>query len=110
MRSAYRAEGDIHEIERDVAKRWRRNNFKIVADYFVQKRKNNDYEPTKEKIQHVHALLQLLSVMENDVRFEEILNDEEEGGIQNMCDVLDKVEKNGEKRESKRQCLTILKA
>ena len=75
-----------------------KSDFRIVADYFVQKRKNNDYEPTKEKIQHIHALLQLLSVMENDVRFEEILNDEEEGGIQNMCDVLDRVEKNGEKK------------
>ena len=110
MRSAYRAEGDIHEIERDVAKRWRRNNFKIVADYFVQKRKNNDYEPTKEKIQHVHALLQLLSVMENDVRFEEILNDEEEGGIQNMCDVLDKVEKNGEKKGIEKAVLDNIKS
>ena len=54
-----------------------------------------DYVPKKEKIQHVHALLQLLSVMEHDVRFEEILKDEDEGGIENMCDVLDRVENRG---------------
>ena len=87
-----------------------KSDFRIVADYFVQKRKNNDYEPTKEKIQHVHALLQLLSVMENDVRFEEILNDEEEGGIQNMCDVLDRVEKNGEKKGIEKAVLDNIKS
>ena len=87
-----------------------KSDFRIVADYFVQKRKNNDYEPTKEKIQHIHALLQLLSVMENDVRFEEILNDEEEGGIQNMCDVLDRVEKNGEKKGIEKAVLDNIKS
>ena len=71
------------------------SDFKIVADYFVQKRKNNAYVPTKEKIQHVHALLQLLSVMENDVRFEEIFDEKEEGSIRNMCDVLDQIENRG---------------
>ena len=205
MRSAYRAEGDIHEIERDVAKRWHKNNvriacvgfenqsqpdpkmvlrvygydgaeyraqclkenkdnppypvvtivlyfgykkrwdqptelyddvkipeilkpfvsnvkinifeiawltdeqvnkfksdFKIVADYFVQKRKNDNYIPSKEKIQHVHALLQLLSVMENDTRYEEILDAEGEGGIQNMCDVLDKAINKGREEGEKK--------
>ena len=87
-----------------------KSDFRIVADYFVQKRKNNDYEPTKEKIQHIHALLQLLSEMENDVRFEEILNDEEEGGIQNMCDVLDRVEKNGEKKGIEKAVLDNIKS
>ena len=48
------------------------SDFKIVADYFVQKRKNKEYRPSNMTIRHVEAVLQLLSVMENDSRFLEI--------------------------------------
>lgn len=67
-----------------------KSDFKIVADYFVQKRENGDYTPSPEKLNHVQATLQLLSAMTNDHRFEEVYNDSAEGGgVQNMCDVLD---------------------
>ena len=70
-----------------------------MADYFVQKRENGDYTPSPEKLDHVQATLQLLSVMTKDHRFEEAYNGSvEEGGVQNMCDVLDRVEMRGEKR------------
>ena len=39
--------------------------------------------------------MQLLSVMTQDNRFEEAYNDSGEGGIRNMCDVLDRVESKG---------------
>ena len=72
------------------------SDFKIVADYFVQKRESGDYSPSPERIRHVEATLQLLSVMTKDHRFEEVLNSGgEEGGVQNMCDVLDRVEQKG---------------
>ena len=75
------------------------SDFKIVADYFVQKQRNNDYIPSKEKISHVEAVLQLLSVMTKDTRFEDVLNDNSlKGGVRNMCDVLDRVEARGEIR------------
>lgn len=45
-----------------------RSDFRIVADYFVQKRKNGDCKPSRERMEHVQAVLQLLSVMENDAR------------------------------------------
>ena len=35
-----------------------------MADYFVQKRENGDYQPSGETFQHVEATLQLLSVMQ----------------------------------------------
>ena len=49
-------------------------------------------------MQHVEAVLQLLSVMTGDYRFEDVLNDPDgpEGGINTMCDVLDRVEARGE--------------
>ena len=49
------------------------SDFKVVADYFVQKRKNNSYIPTRTEIKHVQAVLQLLSVMEQDDRFIEAM-------------------------------------
>ena len=72
------------------------SDFKVVADYFVQKRKNNSYTPTKTEIKHVEAVLQLLSVMEHDDRFVETIYSEDGGKVKNMCDVLDIAEQRGE--------------
>ena len=38
-------------------------SFKIVADYFVQMRKNKNYVASEVTIKHVHELLQLMAVM-----------------------------------------------
>ena len=73
------------------------SDFKIVADYFVQKRKNNGYTPTKTEIKHVEAVLQLLSVMEHDDRFVEAIYRTDGKENKNMCDVLDVVENRGRK-------------
>ena len=48
------------------------------------------------EIRHVQETLQLLSVMSGDYRFEEAYcSSEAEGGLRNMCDVLDRVESKG---------------
>ena len=76
------------------------SDFRIVADFFVQKRERGDYEPSRESIRHVQETLQLLSVMTGDHRFEEVfVNGTEKGEAMNMCEVLDKVEARGEERE-----------
>ena len=71
------------------------SDFRIVADYFVQMQRNGDYIPSREEIDHVEAVLQLLRIMTDDSRFEDVLNKgdgaESEGGIHNMCEVLDRV-------------------
>ena len=76
-----------------------RSDFRIVADYFVQMQRNGDYIPSREEIDHVEAVLQLLRIMTDDSRFEDVLNEEDgtesEGGIHNMCEVLDRVEAKG---------------
>ena len=73
-----------------------RSDFRIVADYFVQKRERGDYEPSPDRLEHVQATLQLLSVMTGDRRFEEAFEkDDVKGGARNMCEVLDKVEARG---------------
>ena len=42
------------------------SDFKVVADYFVQKRENGDYVPSSQDLTHVQETLQLLSIMTND--------------------------------------------
>ena len=57
-----------------------------------------------ETLKHVEAVLQLMSVMTQDTRFEKVLKWEKgpEGGVHNMCEVLDRVEAIGmEKGEIK---------
>ncbi|MCM1540814.1 MAG: Rpn family recombination-promoting nuclease/putative transposase [Blautia sp.] len=71
------------------------SDFKIVADYFVQMRKNKNYIPSNTTIRHVHELLQLMSIMTKDNRFEDAYNIEMERRETTMCEVLDRVENRG---------------
>ncbi len=83
------------------------SDFKVVADYFVQKRKNNDYTPTNTEIKHVEAVLQLLSIMEHDDRFAEAIYSEDGRKAKNMCDVLDAAEQRGVERGEKNLGMVI---
>lgn len=71
------------------------SDFKIVADYFVQMRKNRDYKASEVTIRHVHELLQLMAVMTRDSRFENAYSPEMERRATTMCEVLDRVENRG---------------
>lgn len=68
---------------------------KMLADYFVQTRMNEDYIPSQETITHVDEMLKLMSVLTDDSRFEEAQNSLPKGGVVKMCDVLDKAEARG---------------
>ena len=71
------------------------SDFRTVVDYFIQMRENGEYIPSPERLQHVEAVLQLLSIMTDDTRFEDVLNQKDyihEGGVHNMCEWLDRVE------------------
>ena len=57
-----------------------KSDFKIVANFFVHKRKNKDYvSDDKTEIKHVDEVLKLLSAMTGDERYEEILAEKEKG-------------------------------
>lgn len=73
------------------------SDFRIVADYFVQMRESGDYIPDPQRISHVYETMQLLPAMTQDARFEEAYHDATEGGLKNMCEVLDKIEDRGRK-------------
>ena len=74
------------------------SDFGIVANFFVQKRKNRDYIPEDAReIRHVDEVLKLLSVMTGDSRYESILSDGVKEGI-SMCDVAERLEQRGIRR------------
>ena len=70
------------------------SDFRIVADFFVQERKNKSYKPSQKEIIHVEEVLKMMSVLTNDVRFEEVYSPSE-GGVRTMCEILDKIEQEG---------------
>ena len=70
------------------------SDFKVVANFFVNRRKNSDYIPDDPtEIKHVDEVLKLLSVMTGDKRYETILKEEKE--VRNMCEVADRLENMG---------------
>lgn len=73
-----------------------KSDFRIVADYFVQMRKNGTYNGSVSDVRHMREILQLLSVLTDDVRFLETIEADKEGDEpKNMSEVLDRIEKRG---------------
>ena len=73
-----------------------KSDFGIVANFFVQKRKNKDYVPDDNRvIKHVDEVLKLLSVMTGDRKYENILYDEKKGRVHTMCDVAERLVNSG---------------
>ena len=70
------------------------SDFKIVANFFVQKRKNKNYIPDDPtEIKHVDEVLKLLQVMTGDERYQMIF--QKKKGVRSMCDVAERLEKMG---------------
>ena len=67
------------------------SDFKIVADYFVQKRKDGKYKPSSDVIRHVDAILKFMAVFTGDQRYfnEAMQKKMQTGGIQTMDKVID---------------------
>ena len=71
-----------------------RSDFKVVANFFVQKRKHKDYIPDDPtEIKHVDEVLKLLQVMTGDERYQTIF--QKEKGLHSICDVAERLEKMG---------------
>ena len=85
---------EIAYLEREKVDLFK-SDFRILADYLYQMRKNRDYIADKTNIGHVEELLTLMSAMTGDNRFEETINDFKGKEKVNMCEVLDRVEGRG---------------
>lgn len=73
------------------------SDFRYVADYFVQMRKNNNYQIPKEKFRHVEEVLDMLIAVTKDYRLEDIYQSLTEGDDGNMEAWIDKIEDRGRK-------------
>ena len=77
------------------------SDFRIIAEYFINKRKNIEYIPSPQEIRHVDEFLKLMQALEGDDRYEEVLHtlqaEEKKEGIK-MSEVLDRVEKRGREK------------
>ena len=87
---AYLTEEQINRFQSD---------FRFVADYFVQKRKNEDYVPRKGVIQHVDALLQMMAALTQNKHFEEACGKWEGEGASMSEILLDRIEERGEQKK-----------
>ena len=47
---------EIAYLDPEKVKKFR-SDFRIVADYFVQKRMNGEYQPSADRIEHIQAVL-----------------------------------------------------
>ena len=77
------------------------SDFKIIADFFVQKRKNEDYVPLDDPIIHEDEFLKMMEIMVGDKRYSQVLDelnkerDKLKEGKISMCEVYDKIEGRG---------------
>ena len=75
------------------------SDFRIVADFFVQKRKNKDYVPDEHKIKHVDEMLKLLQVLTGDDSYNVKFSETEKKEDIKMCDVMERAVNKGKEEE-----------
>lgn len=70
--------------------KWFKSDFRYVADYFVQMRTTNDYKPSPDTLDHVDAVLKLMSVLTGNTEFEDAIQEahKKQGGV-SMVDIFD---------------------
>ena len=72
------------------------SDFRFVADYFSQKRKNKEYKAPEGELRHVREVMELLSTVMQDTRFMDAYNKRiEEGRPMNMDAWIDEAENRG---------------
>lgn len=84
--------------------------FGIVANFFVQKRKNQDYQPDDPReIKYVDEVLKLLSVMTGDKKYESILYSKQKSvEVKSMCEVAERLVRKG-REEGIQSAVNILR-
>ena len=69
-----------------------KSDFHIVADFFTQLRKNNDYVPSATRIKHVDEVLKMLTVFGHAPQFEKLVTTKKSKEVFTMCEAIDKIE------------------
>ena len=85
-----------------------KSDFGLVADYFVQKRRDKSYLPSAKAIRHVDGFLKLMAVMGNDIQFNEL--ETQEGRTYSMCEVVQSFVDKGALEQAKAVAARMLAA
>ncbi|MCR5605753.1 MAG: Rpn family recombination-promoting nuclease/putative transposase [Treponema sp.] len=87
-----------------------KSDFRIVADYFAHRNKDNRYKYSKEIIKHVDVFFKLMKTLTNDNKFETMYNESilEKGGV-NMDAYLTKLEKRSRAEGISQGMTTVIK-
>ncbi len=87
---------EIAWLDRETVAKFK-SDFRVVAEYFVQMRlKDDNFQPTQTDVKHMQEVLQLLSVMTGDHRYEVLFTKSElEGGTIPVCEMYDRIEAKG---------------
>ena len=87
-----------------------RSDFRVVANFFCEKRKNENYVPKdKQVIKHVDEVLKLLSVMTGDNKYQEVLSGGDRKGVNTMCEVAERLVNQG-KAEGEKKLAKLIDA
>ncbi|MCD8119354.1 MAG: Rpn family recombination-promoting nuclease/putative transposase [Lachnospiraceae bacterium] len=92
-----------------------KSDFRIMADYFVQVRKNGNYVPSREEMKHVNEVLGLMEAMTNSRNFQNAQNESRKGDVKRMSmadwldQKLDEAKEQGKEQESDRGIDFLLK-
>ncbi len=65
-----------------------KSDFKVIADFFTQKCKTNNYVPTTTTIKHVDEVLKFLSIFAEEDEFAELIRSGKSKEVKNMCEVI----------------------
>lgn len=87
-----------------------KSDFWYVADYFWQIRNNGYYNASEKEMKYAFQIMQMLSAMTGDKRFEQAYNEKQrEGGGSKMCEYLDYLEDRGEQKKARETVQRMLK-
>lgn len=89
---------DVAYLSKDTRNKLN-SDFKIVADFFAERRSNKKYRPSDEEIKHEMAVLNMIRVFTGDKRYDEIKAaiklKKERGEVVSMCSFADEMENRG---------------
>ena len=89
---------EVAWLEKKIVQRFK-SDFKILAEFFVNRRENPNFKPDgSETIKHVDSMLKLMTVMTGDERYREITKNSDIEEVHTMCDVAERLWKEGEAR------------
>ncbi|MBR5508761.1 MAG: hypothetical protein IKV59_01765, partial [Lachnospiraceae bacterium] len=86
------------------------SDFRAVAEFFTQIRKNDEYKPTAIELKHVDEVLKLLAVFGEADRFAKLVNSGASKEVKTMCQAINKIEQNGIEKGIEKGIISLVEA